>query len=63
MRSEDMASEKQKQANKKNAKLSSGPKTPAGKSKVAKNAVQHGIFTKELVIGTKGGRARGFRRI
>ena len=51
-----MASEKQKQANKKNAKLSSGPKTPAGKSKVAKNAIQHGIFTKELVINAGDGK-------
>ena len=51
-----MATDKQKQANKKNAQLSTGPKTPEGKSKVAKNATRHGIFSKELIINTGDGR-------
>lgn len=51
-----MASEKQQQANKKNAQLSTGPKTPGGKSKVAKNPTKHGIFSKELLINTGDGK-------
>ena len=35
-------------ANQKNAQLSTGPKTEAGKAKSALNAVKHGIFTKNV---------------
>ena len=36
-------------ANRKNAQLSTGPKTALGKGKSALNAVKHGIFAKELL--------------
>ena len=36
-------------ANRKNAQLSTGPKTEAGKAKSALNAVKHGIFPKECL--------------
>lgn len=36
-------------ANRKNAQLSTGPKTILGKAKSALNVVKHGIFSKEYV--------------
>ena len=51
-----MTTEKQQQANAKNALLSSGPVTPEGKGVVARNAIKHGIFAKDLVIATGDGR-------
>lgn len=36
-------------ANRRNAQLSTGPKTEAGKAKSALNAVKHGIFTKKCL--------------
>ncbi|NVO06260.1 MAG: hypothetical protein HXX19_10190 [Rhodoferax sp.] len=45
-----MATAKQTAANKKNAKLSSGPRTKAGKSASSGNAVAHGILSRELVL-------------
>jgi len=44
------ASEKQRTANQKNAKKSTGPKTPAGKTKAARNALKHGLLAREVVI-------------
>jgi len=38
-----MASERQIEANRKNAKRSSGPKTPSGKAKSRRNALFHGL--------------------
>lgn len=37
-------------ANKKNALASTGPRTVAGKARAAKNALQHGILSREVVI-------------
>ena len=51
-----MVSEKQEQANAQNAQLSTGPVTQAGKEIVARNAVKHGIFAKDLVINAGDGR-------
>ena len=51
-----MVSEKQQQANVKNAQLSTGPSTTDGKEVVARNAVKHGIFAKDLVIAAGDGR-------
>ena len=51
-----MTSEKQVQANAENARLSTGPVTDEGKSIVARNAVKHGIFAKDLVINAGDGR-------
>lgn len=38
------------EANRVNALLSSGPKTPEGKERVKRNALKHGILSKEVVI-------------
>ena len=51
-----MVSEKQIQANARNAQLSTGPVTPEGKAVVARNSVTHGIFAKDLVINAGDGR-------
>jgi hypothetical protein len=41
-----MATEKQINANRKNAQKSTGPKTAEGKAAVSQNAVKHGLFTR-----------------
>jgi hypothetical protein len=46
-----MATEKQINANRKNAQKSTGPKTAEGKAAVSKNAVKHGLFTDSLIRG------------
>lgn len=51
-----MASEKQEQANIQNAQLSTGPISSEGKAVVARNALKHGIFAKDLVINAGDGR-------
>ena len=38
-----MTSDRQKMANQRNARLSSGPRTEAGKGRSAKNALRHGL--------------------
>jgi len=45
-----MVTEKQLQANTHNAELSTGPVTEEGKEIVARNAIKHGIFARDLVI-------------
>jgi len=45
-----MTTEKQILANQQNALLSTGATTAEGKAIVARNAVKHGIFTKDLII-------------
>ena len=39
-----MASEKQVEANRQNARKSTGPKTPTGKAAVAQNSFKHGMY-------------------
>ena len=51
-----MATEKQTEANQKNAQLSTGAVTEEGKTIVSKNAIRHGIFTKDLVITAGDGK-------
>lgn len=51
-----MISEKQEQANIRNAQLSTGPTSPEGKAVVSRNAVKHGIFANDLVINAGDGR-------
>lgn len=38
-------------ANRENSKHSTGPKTPEGKAKSARNSLTHGIFAKQLLTG------------
>jgi hypothetical protein len=44
---EKQISAKQYEANRKNAKKSTGPRTPEGKAASSKNALKHGIFAKD----------------
>lgn len=50
-----MTSEKQKEANKQNALVSTGPKSIEGKNLVSQNAIKHGIFAKDLIISDGDG--------
>jgi hypothetical protein len=45
-----MASPRQIAANQQNAKLSRGPKTGAGKAAAAKNALHHGLLSKDAML-------------
>jgi hypothetical protein len=45
-------SEKQIEANRRNAQLSTGPTTPEGKNAVRLNALKHGLLARETVIAT-----------
>jgi len=51
-----MTTEKQIEANKKNALMSTGPRTHEGKAIVSQNAIRHGIFTNDLIIDTGDGK-------
>jgi len=46
-----MATEKQINANRKNAQKSTGPKTDEGKAAISKNAVKHGLFAQSVIFG------------
>lgn len=50
-----MTTEKQLLANIQNAKASTGPVTIEGKEIVATNAIKHGIFTRDLILGSGAG--------
>ena len=45
-----MASEKQIEANRRNAQLSTGPKTPEGKAAVSRNALKHGFHAAKILF-------------
>lgn len=45
-----MTSEKQIEANRENALKSTGPLSIEGKSRASKNAMKHGILSKNLVV-------------
>lgn len=46
----NMATTKQIEANRRNSKKSTGPKTPAGKAKVSSNAVTHGLLAQGVLL-------------
>jgi hypothetical protein len=46
----ETASSKQIDANRRNAQKSTGPKTPAGRAASKMNALKHGIFSKEVLV-------------
>ena len=45
-----MTSDKQLQANRKNALKSTGPKTPEGKAAVRQNALKHGLLSQDILL-------------
>ena len=45
-----MTTEKQKQANRENAKKFTGAKTEAGKARSAANSIKHGLFSAKLIL-------------
>ena len=45
-----MATEKQLQANRANARKSTGPRSMDGKSMASKNSLKHGLLSKEIII-------------
>ncbi len=45
-----MSSERQLEANRRNALLSTGPATPEGKSRVSRNAMTHGLTARDAVL-------------
>jgi hypothetical protein len=48
-----MSSDKQIAANIRNAQLSTGPCTPAGKAKVSMNALKHGLTGRNIILPTE----------
>jgi hypothetical protein len=58
-----MTSEKQIEANRQNALKSTGPLSMEGKSRASKNAMKHGILSKNLVVsGEKTSEYQAFRQ-
>ena len=45
-----MTSEKQAEANRRNALNSTGPKTPEGKAAVSHNALRHGLLSRDILL-------------
>ena len=50
------ASSRKTQANRKNAKKSTGPRTVAGKRRASRNAIKHGFFSKWLLVQHRDGK-------
>ena len=45
-----MATERQREANRRNSQRSSGPRTPEGKAVVSRNALKHGLLSQRVVL-------------
>ena len=45
-----MATEKQKKANRENAKKSTGPRTEEGKARSSQNGIKHGLLARDAVM-------------
>jgi hypothetical protein len=50
-----MATEAQINANRRNAKKSTGPRTSVGKERSSRNALQHGLLARESVLPDEDG--------
>ena len=46
-------SPKQIRANRKNARLSTGPKTPQGKAIASRNSIKHGLFARDILLKSR----------
>jgi hypothetical protein len=57
-----MTTERQRLANQRNARLSRGPKTAAGKARSRRNALTHGLSAKVLIAYDKNQRIDDFAR-
>jgi hypothetical protein len=51
-----MATHKQITANRKNAQKSTGPRSSAGKTKAARNALAHGLRAAEILLPDEDGK-------
>jgi hypothetical protein len=56
-----VATEKQIAANRANAQKSTGPSSPAGKSRASRNSYRHGLLSKNLILGWE--EEKEFRRL
>ncbi len=45
-----MASKKQIESNRRNAKKSTGPRTPNGKTIASRNSIKHGLYARDIII-------------
>jgi hypothetical protein len=45
-----MTSDKQNEANRRNARKSTGPKTPESKARVRLNTLKHGLLSREILL-------------
>ena len=52
-----MTSDKKAQANRRNARKSTGPKTPEGKNASRLNALRHGLLSKDILLPGEDGEA------
>jgi hypothetical protein len=52
-----MTSDKQIEANRRNARKSTGPRTPEGKDRASNNAVKHGLLSQDVLIPGEDGTA------
>lgn len=52
-----MTSPRKVQANRKNALKSTGPRTPAGRGRISKNALTHGLLSQDVLLPDEDGKA------
>jgi hypothetical protein len=45
-----MTTQRQKEANRRNAQRSTGPRTEQGKAQASQNAIKHGLFCRQIVV-------------
>jgi hypothetical protein len=50
IRGENVTSDKQIEANRRNARKSTGPRTQGGKDRVSNNAVKHGLLSQDVLV-------------